>query len=64
MTCSRNCVNPVEAARFLCLIKFRKKEKQMYNKGDTVLYGELGEVLDIPKDQVLDYLIKKIDNKE
>ncbi len=36
----------------------------MYNKGDTVLYGELGEVLDIPKDQVLDYLIKKIDNKE
>ena len=31
---------------------------------EDVLHQELGVVLDIPKDQVLDYIIKEIEGKD
>ena len=57
-------------------IYFRKKERldegkkviaadEKYMKlAEDVLYQELGVVLDIPKDQVLDYLIDRIKNEK
>ena len=65
----------IEMLRLIKCIYLRRKERidgrkkviaadEKYMRlAEDMLYQELGRALDIPKDQVLDYLIKKIENQ-
>ena len=65
-----------ELLRLIKCIYFRRKQRLDEGKkvtavdekymhlAEDVLHQELGTVLDIPKDQVLDYIIKEIEGKD
>ena len=73
----KKAIQKYDCRELISLIKciyLRQKERSSEGKktiavddkymkmAENVLYGELGEVLDIPKEKVLEYLIRKIDS--